>query len=101
MTYNVSKEDIWKKDLDHFIHPYTDFPSFKKEGSHIITEGSGAYVTDVDGNMQSRQGRLNTITHLVRRRMCPQLSCQRSLPSLLQKASTMSFMQILVQLRTT
>jgi len=50
MTYNVSKEDIWKKDLDHFIHPYTDFPSFKKEGSHIITEGSGAYVTDVDGN---------------------------------------------------
>jgi len=50
MPYNASKDEIWRKDRDHFIHPYTDFPVFKEEGSHIISEGEGAYVTDADGN---------------------------------------------------
>jgi adenosylmethionine-8-amino-7-oxononanoate aminotransferase len=40
---------LWRQDQDHFIHPFTHFPSFEKEGSLVISEGRGAYVFDVDG----------------------------------------------------
>ena len=26
-------KDLWQKDHDHFLHPWTHFDSFKKEGS--------------------------------------------------------------------
>ena len=41
--------DLWQKDHDHFLHPYTHFDSFKKEGSLVLVEGDGCYVTDVNG----------------------------------------------------
>ena len=41
---------LWRMDRDHFIHPYTDFATFREEGSHIITEAEGVYVTDAQGN---------------------------------------------------
>jgi putrescine---pyruvate transaminase len=41
--------DIWRKDRDHFVHPYTDFTTFSKEGSQVITQGSGVHVTDSSG----------------------------------------------------
>ena len=31
--------DLWQKDHDHFLHPWTHFESFKKEGSLLIVEG--------------------------------------------------------------
>jgi adenosylmethionine-8-amino-7-oxononanoate aminotransferase len=40
---------LWRQDKDHFIHPFTHFPSFKKDGALVISEGRGAYVFDVDG----------------------------------------------------
>ena len=43
-------EDLWRKDRDHFIHPWTDFSSFKEEGSLVIAESEGCYVFDSDGN---------------------------------------------------
>lgn len=43
-------EDLWRKDRDHSIHPWTDFSSFKEEGSLVIAESEGCYVFDSDGN---------------------------------------------------
>ncbi|HXV36097.1 MAG TPA: aminotransferase, partial [Myxococcota bacterium] len=40
---------LWRKDRDHFIHPFTHFPSFVREGALVIAEGRGAYVYDADG----------------------------------------------------
>ncbi len=41
---------LWQMDKDHFIHPYTDFSTFKEEGSQIMMAAEGAYVSDSDGN---------------------------------------------------
>ncbi len=40
---------LWQKDHDHFLHPWTHFDSFKKEGSLIMVEGEGTHITDVNG----------------------------------------------------
>jgi putrescine---pyruvate transaminase len=42
-------KDLWQKDHDHFLHPWTHFDSFKKEGSLLIVEGEGTHITDVNG----------------------------------------------------
>ena len=42
-------KEIWQQDHDHFLHPYTHFDSFKKEGSLVLVEGEGCYVTDANG----------------------------------------------------
>ncbi len=39
----------WEMDRDHVLHPYTDFSSFKGEGSQVITGAEGMYVTDSNG----------------------------------------------------
>lgn len=39
----------WEMDRDHVLHPYTDFSSFKTEGSQVITGAEGMYVTDSNG----------------------------------------------------
>ena len=41
---------LWKQDRYHYIHPWTDFSSFKQEGSRVMAESEGAYVYDSDGN---------------------------------------------------
>ncbi len=41
--------EIWRKDRDHYIHPWTDFASFKETGSDVIAEGEGIHVYDADG----------------------------------------------------
>ena len=41
---------LWEKDRDHNIHPWTDFSSFKDEGSLVMSHSDGAYVFDSDGN---------------------------------------------------
>ena len=43
-------EDLWRKDRDHYIHPWTDFSTFKEQGSMVIAESEGCYVFDSDGN---------------------------------------------------
>ena len=42
-------EALWRKDHEHFIHPFTHFPSFEREGALVICEGDGVYVYDADG----------------------------------------------------
>lgn len=41
---------LWQKDVDHVIHPYTNFLNFKKEGSTIFTKAKGHHIEDIDGN---------------------------------------------------
>ena len=42
-------EDIRRKDRDHFIHPWTNFATFEKEGSEVMAEAEGVYVYNSDG----------------------------------------------------
>jgi putrescine aminotransferase len=42
-------QQLWEMDRKHFIHPYTDFSVFEKEGSQIISGASGVHVTDAQG----------------------------------------------------
>jgi len=43
----VDPQDIWRKDRDHFLHPWTHFDSFKKDGSLVMGRGDGAFVYDI------------------------------------------------------
>ena len=42
-------QELWQQDRDHVLHPYQHFDSFKKEGSLVLVEGDGCYVTDAQG----------------------------------------------------
>src|ERR1700761_5148122 len=46
---SIRTNSLWQKDKDHFLHPWTHFDSFKREGSLIIREAEGAYLTDDTG----------------------------------------------------
>ena len=41
--------DIRQKDIDHFVHPWTDFETFHEQGSLVVAESEGAYIFDSDG----------------------------------------------------
>ena len=42
-------QELWQQDHDHVLHPYTHFDSFRKDGSLVLVEGDGCYVTDANG----------------------------------------------------
>ena len=46
---NYDTDRIWRDDRAHFVHPFTHFDSFKKDGSLVITGAKGAYITDFRG----------------------------------------------------
>jgi len=50
-----TNESFFEMDKKHFIHPYTDFSTFEKEGSQVITDANGVYVLD-DKNNQYLDG---------------------------------------------
>ncbi|MFQ5783719.1 MAG: aminotransferase [Alphaproteobacteria bacterium] len=43
-------QDLWRKDRDHYIHPWTDFATFEEKGSDVIAEAEGVYVYNADGD---------------------------------------------------
>jgi adenosylmethionine-8-amino-7-oxononanoate aminotransferase len=49
VSNRFNAHDLWQKDHDHFLHPWTHFDSFKREGSLVIVEGEGCTITDVNG----------------------------------------------------
>ncbi|MBT7148113.1 MAG: aminotransferase class III-fold pyridoxal phosphate-dependent enzyme, partial [Rhodospirillales bacterium] len=49
-NFNYDTKDIWQKDIDHHIHPWTDFSTFKETGSLVVAESEGNYIYDSDGN---------------------------------------------------
>ena len=48
-NFAYDTEDLRRKDRDHCIHPWTDFSTFKEEGSLVVAESEGVYVFDSDG----------------------------------------------------
>lgn len=49
-NFSYDTEALWRKDRDHNIHPWTNFATFKEEGSMVMAESEGVYVYDSDGN---------------------------------------------------
>ncbi len=47
---NHDAKGLHQADLDHCIHPWTDFADFKRTGSTIMVRGEGAFIEDVHGN---------------------------------------------------
>ncbi len=43
-------DEVRSNDLNHFLHPYTHFDTFKKDGSAVMVKSEGAYVWDSSGN---------------------------------------------------
>ena len=48
-TRRARIRDVWEQDRRHHVHPYHNFVSYDEEGALIMDEGSGAYITDIDG----------------------------------------------------
>ncbi len=46
---NDAAKDVWEKDRRHFLHPFTEFSSFRDQGALIIQQGSGCTITDANG----------------------------------------------------
>ncbi len=46
---NYDTDRIWRQDHEHFLHPFTHFDSFKRDGSLIVTRGMGARIEDSRG----------------------------------------------------
>ncbi len=42
-------DQLWEMDRQHALHPWTNFGSFEKEGSLVITKGEGCYLWDAQG----------------------------------------------------
>lgn len=47
-TFNT--KDLWEKDNKHFMHPYSNYKVFPKEGSTIYVKGDRHFIYDSDGN---------------------------------------------------
>ena len=48
-NFNYDTPGLWRKDRDHNVHPWTDFSTFKEQGSLVMAESDGCYVYDSDG----------------------------------------------------
>jgi len=44
-----SPVELWEMDRAHSLHPWTNFGSFERDGSLVITRGEGAWLWDADG----------------------------------------------------
>lgn len=49
ISTNFEKQEIWEKDRDHFMHPWTDFSTFKESGSMVFCQADGVSLQDADG----------------------------------------------------
>ena len=46
---NYDAKALWRADLDHCIHPWTDFSDWPRTGSTIMVRGEGACVWNAEG----------------------------------------------------
>jgi putrescine---pyruvate transaminase len=45
-----SPRSAWQKDMDHVIHPYTNYRYFNTEGTTIFRSAKGYVIEDIEGN---------------------------------------------------
>ena len=43
-------KSVWQKDIDHYMHPWTDFSTFKETGSLIVENSESVFIIDDKGN---------------------------------------------------
>ena len=46
---NDPATQTWQQDRAHFVHPWTHFDSFQRDGSLVIERGQGSHVFDAQG----------------------------------------------------
>jgi len=46
---DATRSEVWEQDRRHQVHPFHHFTSFDVNGSLIMEEGKGGYLTDADG----------------------------------------------------
>ena len=46
---NIDMKKVWQQDKDHYIHPWTDFSTFKEEGSLVVADSDNVHIVDGDG----------------------------------------------------
>ncbi|AOS98378.1 Omega-amino acid--pyruvate aminotransferase [Microbulbifer aggregans] len=46
----MNKSQLLQQDREHLLHPFTDFHDLGKQGTRVITNADGAYITDIDGH---------------------------------------------------
>lgn len=46
---NIDMQQVWQQDKDHYIHPWTDFSTFKETGSMILADSDNVHVRDGEG----------------------------------------------------
>ena len=46
---NVDMQQVWQQDIDHHIHPWTDFSTFKENGSMVLAGSDNVHVVDGEG----------------------------------------------------
>lgn len=49
LTSRYDTAQLRRDDQAHFVHPFTHFDSFRRDGSLVIAEAHGAYVFDSEG----------------------------------------------------
>ena len=49
MLRNYDAKALWQADLDHCIHPWTDFSEWSRTGSTIMVRGDGPHVWNAEG----------------------------------------------------
>ena len=42
-------KSVWQKDIDHYMHPWTDFSTFKETGSLIVENSESVFIIDDKG----------------------------------------------------
>lgn len=45
----VNMQEVWQQDKDHYIHPWTDFSTFKETGSMVLADSDNVHVQDGEG----------------------------------------------------
>jgi adenosylmethionine-8-amino-7-oxononanoate aminotransferase len=45
----IDMQIVWQQDKDHYIHPWTDFSTFKETGSMVLADSDNVHVVDGDG----------------------------------------------------
>ncbi len=46
---NIDMKQVWQQDKDHYVHPWTDFSTFKESGSMILADSDNVHVIDGEG----------------------------------------------------